>query len=126
MRPMSFAVLSIVSALGCGGSGEVQIGTGTAGIYTFDIGREGDPPGAGVATRFVLKPTVGGNPAGITGWVGDATGAGSVKAAAVYDPNDGDFDDNVTCPSPLSADALFYFEVTGTDGTTSVGSIAMK
>jgi hypothetical protein len=109
----------------CSSTPAVELGTTQVGTYTFDISREGDAPAAGVSTRFVVKPTAGGMPTSITGWVGTATGEGSVKALAVYDSGDGDFDDDLTVPSPLPDGSKFYFDVVSA-AATATGSIDLK
>lgn len=119
-----FGLCCVSSLLACT-TASVPVGTAQVGTYTFDISREGDAPGAGVSTRFVLKPTAGGNPTSITGWVGIATGDGSVKSVAVYDAGDGDFDDNVTVPAPMPTGAKFYFDV-DTNGDVATGSVDLK
>jgi hypothetical protein len=119
-------VASCLSIAACGSdTPEVELGSATVGVYTFDVAREGDAPTAGAHTRFVLKSTAGGNPTSVTGWVGVASGEGSVKTPAVFDPADGDYDDDVTVPSPLPSGAKFYFEVS-TNGAVQLGSIDMK
>ena len=114
------------SLLACGSdTPEVALGSVTVGVYTFDVAREGDAPLAGAHTRFVLKSTAGGNPTSVTGWVGIASGEGSVKAPADYDAADGDYDDDVTVPSPLPSGSKFYFDVS-TNGAVMIGSIDLK
>jgi hypothetical protein len=103
----------------------VSLGSAQVGSYTFDVSREGDAAAAGVSTRFVLKSTAGGNPGSITGWVGIASGDGSVKSVAVYDAGDGDFDDDVTVPSPMPTAAKFFFDVISS-GSVATGSIDLK
>src|SRR5580765_6372899 len=80
-----FGICCLSSVLACSSTPSGELGSAQVGSYTFDVAREGNAPGPGVTTRFVLKPTAGGNPTSITGWVGTAGGEGSVKAAAVYD-----------------------------------------
>ena len=120
-----FAVCCVSSLLACSSTPEVELGSVQVGTYTFDVTREGDAPEAGVTTRFVLKPTAGGNPTSITGWVGTLSGNGSVKAVAVYDAGDGDFDDDVTVPSPMPTGAKFFFDVS-TNGSVVTGSVDLK
>lgn len=120
-----FGICCLSSWLGCSSTPSVELGSVQVGSYTFDVTREGDAPDPGATTRFVLKPTAGGNPTSITGWVGTMTGDGSVKAVAVYDSGDGDFDDDVTVPSPMPTGAKFYFDVT-TNGSVVTGSIDLK
>lgn len=116
-----------ISALvaGCSSSSAVELGTVQAGTYTFEVSREGDAPDPGATTRFVVKPTAGGMPTSVTGWVGTATGEGSEKVLAVYDSGDGDFDDDLTVPSPLPAGSKFYFDVVSASGTVT-GSVDLK
>jgi hypothetical protein len=120
-----FGLCCLSSLLACTSTPSVPLGSVQVASYTFDVAREGDAPGAGVTTRFVLKPTAGGNPTSITGWVGTASGDGSTKAVAVYDAGDGDFDDDVTMPSPMPTGAKFYFDV-NTSGTIATGSVELK
>ena len=114
-----------VLAAACSSTPSVELGTAQVGAYTFEISREGDAPTAGVSTRFVVKPTAGGMPTSVTGWVGTATGEGSVKVLAVYDAADGDFDDDVTVPSPLPDGSKFYFDVVSA-AATGTGSVDLK
>ena len=120
-----FGLCWLSALLACSSTPSVPLGSAQVASYTFDVAREGDAPAPGVTTRFVLKPTAGGNPASITGWVGTASGVGSTKSVAVYDAGDGDFDDDVTVPTPMPADARFYFDVE-TQGNVTTGSIALK
>jgi hypothetical protein len=53
------------------------------------------------------------------------SGDGSLKAVAVYDAGDGDFDDDVTVPSPMPTGAKFFFDVT-TNGSVANGSVDLK
>jgi hypothetical protein len=120
-----FGICCMSSLLACSSEPSVDVGDTQVGTFTFHISREGVAPDPGVTTRFVVKPTAGGKPTAITGWVGSATGEGSVKSAAVFDSGDGDFDDDVMVPSPMPPDAKFYFEVTAA-GAVMVGSVALK
>ena len=121
------ALVLLGTSLGCSSSEtHVDIGDVTVGSYTFHIFREGDPVAAGVDTRLVLKPTAGGNPTSITGWIGVESGDGSEKAAADYDSGDGDYDDNLHCPSPLPDGSKFWFQVVDGNGQTLTGSIDYK
>jgi hypothetical protein len=118
---LSFALISA----GCSStaSDEKPLGSAVVGAYTIDIAQEGSAVAPGAQTRFVLKTTAGGKPTSITGWIGVASGEGSVKKIAVFDEADGDFDDDVVAPTPIPADAKFWFEV-DTAGKKDVGSIA--
>jgi hypothetical protein len=109
----------------CSSTPSVPMGTSTVATFTFDISREGDPAVAGNVPRFVFKPTAGGNPTAITAWVGLASGEGSEKALAVYDSADGDFDDDVTVPTPMPAGSLLFFDV-AVGSVVTTGSIALK
>ncbi len=121
---LGICVLSTI--LACGSSTpSVTIGTVQVGTYSFDITREGDAPTAGVTTRYVLKSNATAQPTSITGWAGIESGEGSVKAVAVFDPADGDFDDDFTVPSPVPSGAKFYFDV-DTDGEDVIGSADLK
>lgn len=124
MKLVSLALVSLLFA--CSSSTPAfTVGTTTAGPYTFDVLREGDAPAAGVTTTMVLKATAGGMPTSITGWIGVASGEGSTKVLAIYDAADGDFDDDVTVPTPMPAGAKYYFEVT-TNSAVVTGSIDLK
>jgi len=121
----SVCAVTLVS-IGCSSSTKdsTPVGTVPAGAFTFEISQEGAAVAPGATSRFVLKPT-GAKPASVTGWIGVASGEGSTKKDAVYDANDGDFDDDVVAPSPLPAGAMFWFTVT--DGAASTtASIAWK
>ncbi len=117
---LSFALISA----GCSStaSDESPLGVATAGAYTFDIAQEGSAVAPGVQTRFVMKATAGGQPTSVTGWIGVESGEGSVKKLAVFDSGDGDFDADVVSPTPIPANAKFWFEV-DTAGKKDVGSI---
>ncbi len=116
---------SLMFAAAACGSNATDIGDVTVGTQSYHVEREGAEPAAGVSTQLVFKPNDGVKPDSIYGWVGLADVEDSAKVLAVYDPNDGDFDDDVTCPSPLPAGSLIYFDVTK-DGVTNTGSIAIK
>lgn len=126
---VSLSALALVAAslVGCGSDEpHVDIGDVTVGTRTFHVFREGDPIAAGASTRLVLKSTAGGNPASITGWIGVESAEGSTKAQANFDAGDGDYDDNLTCPSPLPAGAKFWFTVVDESGQSLTGSIDYK
>lgn len=106
-------------------SSAVPVGTATVGTYTFDIAREGDAPAAGVSTRWVLKPTTGGNPTSIMAWVAGDSTESPTKVLAVYDPADGDFDADVTAPTPMPGHAKLWFDV-DTSGLVLTGSVDVK
>jgi hypothetical protein len=57
-----FGICCLSSVLACTSTPSVELGSVQIGSYTFDVAREGDAPGPGVSTRFVIKPTAGGNP----------------------------------------------------------------
>ena len=119
--------VSSLAAMGCSSSktDSTPVGTLTVGTYTIDIAQEGAAVAPGATSRFVLKSTAGGKPTSITGWIGIASGEGSVKKEASYDANDGDFDDDVVAPKPLPTGAQFWIEV-DTNGHKDVASIAWK
>ena len=119
---LASALLGLSAVAACSDSA-VQVGTTTVGTYTFDISREGDAPGPGVKTRAVVKPTAGGDPTSIMGWVGLADEDDADKVTGVFDSNDGDFDCNLTIPSPEPAGSMFFFDV-DTNGTILTGSVA--
>jgi hypothetical protein len=119
-----FALALVTS--GCSSSStsdEKPLGSVQAGAYTLDIAQEGSAVAPGAQTRFVMKATAGGKPTSITGWIGVASGEGSTKKLATFDQGDGDFDDDVVAPTPIPADAKFWFEI-DTAGKKDVGSIA--
>ena len=76
-------------------------------------------------TRFVIVATAGGMPTSIKGWVGGAEAEDATKTLAVFDPADGDFDDDITVPTPMPANAMFWFDV-DTSGVVVTGSVALK
>ena len=112
-------------AFGACATSAVPVGTATVGTYTLDVSREGDAPGAGVNTRWVLKPTVGGNPTSIKAWVAGDSSESATKVLAVYDPADGDFDADVTAPTPMPGHPKFWFDV-DTNGVVLTGSVDVK
>jgi len=106
---------------GCTSTSATDIGDATmANGQVFHISREGDMPAAGVSTQLVLKPMSGAKPDSVMGWVGAADAPASAKVAATYDPNDGDFDDDVTCPSPLPEGSKIYFDITEGSVTSTI------
>jgi len=106
---------------GCTSTSATDIGDATiASGQTFHISREGDMPAAGVSTQLVLKPMTGVKPDSVMGWVGTADAPASAKVAAKYDSNDGDFDDDITCPSPLPEGAKIYFDITEGSVTSTI------
>ena len=67
-------------------------------------------------------------PTSVDGWSQDRRQSPLRKQdvlPSVFDSNDGDFDTDLTIPSPMPADAMFYFDV-NTGGTVLTGSIALK
>ncbi len=99
-----------------------DMGDVTVGQFTFDVFREGPACAAGVSTDIVVKPVSGGMPDTIVGWVGLASGEGSPMVQSVFDPGDGDFDTDLTCPNPMPAGAEFFFTVDGNE----TGSIDLR
>ncbi len=122
---LSSLIFAGIAVSGACGTSATDIGDVEAGTHSYHVAREGAEPAAGVSTQLVFKPNDGVKADSIYGWVGLADVAMSGKVLAVYDPNDGDFDDDVTCPSPLPAGALIYFDVT-LAGVTNTASIAIK
>jgi len=119
-----FCALCLVAGAACSDSA-TDIGDMTVNGQTFHISREGPMPAAGVSTTLVFKPMGGSKPDSIMGWVGLVNVDASQKVAAIYDSNDGDFDDDVTCPDPLPAGSKIWLEVT-TAAVTTTGSIDIK
>jgi hypothetical protein len=119
-----FVITACVAGCSSSTDDETPVGVITAGVYSVDVHQEGAAVASGVSSRFVMKVT-GGTPTTITGWIGVASGEGSVKKVAVYDSGDGDFDDDVVAPSPIPAGSQFWIEV-DTAGKKDVGSIAWK
>jgi hypothetical protein len=116
-------VVLCLAGVGCGSSA-TDIGDVTVAGTSYHIAREGSEPAAGVSTQMVIKPNDSSKPDMVAGWVGLATDD-AMAVAAVYDPNDGDFDDDIKVQSPLPAGSLFYFVVTK-DSVATTGSIAIK
>jgi hypothetical protein len=111
---------------GCSSTPATDIGDATmANGQVFHISREGDMPAAGVSTQLVVKPASGAKPDSVMGWVGVADAPASAKVAATYDPNDGDFDDDITCPNPLPEGSKIYFDITE-GSTTDTISVDIK
>jgi hypothetical protein len=103
-----------------------DIGDVTVGSASYHISREGDAVAAGVSTDLVVKPAAGDTkPDSVVGWIGLADAADSTKVTGTFDPNDGDFDNDLTCPSPLPAGSQFWFTVT-VAGVPATGSIDYK
>ena len=121
------ALLVAPTALGCSSAKaeDTDLGDVPAGPQTFHVAREGDAVVAGGKTRFVIKVTAGTPPTSLTGWVGVESGEGSLKYKASFDSKDGDFDDDVTAPSPLPAGSKFWLDVDN-NGVKTTGSIALK
>ena len=106
---------------GCTSTSATDIGDATmANGQVFHISREGDMPAAGVMTQLVVKPMSGAKPDSVVGWVGVADAPASAKVAATYDSNDGDFDDDITCPSPLPEGSKIYFDITEGSVTSTI------
>ncbi|MEO7096384.1 MAG: hypothetical protein ABI175_24205 [Polyangiales bacterium] len=127
--PMSFSIAAFTLAttlFGCSSKDDaVALGDMTVGTQTFHVEREGPEVAAGAKTRFVLKVATGAKPTSVTGWVGLESAEGSTKYKAAYDEADGDFDDDVTCPTPLPTGSKIWFDVMNGD-TKTTGSIAIK
>jgi len=122
MKQTSLFLIIAATLCGCASKDQTDIGDTTVGPYTFHIFREGPACTAGVATDIVVKPTAGGKPSSVVGWVGLATPGSSAQVTADYDSGDGDFDTNLTCPDPMPTGAKFFFTVDG----TMTGSIDLK
>jgi hypothetical protein len=116
-------LLALALFAGCGTSA-TDIGDVTVGTTSYHIAREGAEPASGVSTQMVIKPNDGSKPDAVAGWVGLASDS-AMAVPAKYDPNDGDFDDDITVQTPMPSESLFYFTVT-TDGVPLTGSIAFK
>jgi len=129
LLPMSLSIAALALApmmFGCSSKDDATVvGDVTVGTQTLHVEREGAEVAAGAKTRFVLKVTSGAKPTSVTGWVGVESGEGSTKYKANYDEGDGDFDDDVTCPTPLPAGSKIWFDVMNGD-TKTTGSIAIK
>jgi hypothetical protein len=119
-----FAALCLTAGITACGSSATDIGDVTVDGVSYHIAREGAEPAAGVSTQMVIKPNDGSKPDMVAGWVGLATDS-AMAVPAKYDPNDGDFDDDITVQSPLPAGSMFYFVVTKT-GVATTGMIAFK
>jgi hypothetical protein len=119
------SLLTVVALCAGCADDKTDIGDTTVGAISFHVFREGPAAAAGVETTLVLKPITGGMPTSITGWVGVASGEGSTKVRAVFDSGDGDYDDDITCPSPMPAGAKFWFDVDN-GGVVLTGSIDLK
>lgn len=120
----SLAVVAM-SATGCGSTAKDtrDLGDVTVGAYTVHLETEGAAVSPGAVTQFVVKPTAGGKPTSVVGWVGVQTGEGSTKAPGNYDANDGDYDIDVTAPNPIPTGSMFWFQLE-TNGHIDTGSIA--
>jgi hypothetical protein len=116
-------ILSLSLLAGCGTSA-TDIGDVTVGATSYHISREGAEPAAGVSTQMVIKPNDGSKPDSVVGWVGVASDSG-MAVAAKFDPNDGDFDDDITVQTPMPSGSMFFFTVT-TAGVAATGSIELK
>ena len=127
--PMSLSIAALALAptmVGCSSKDDATVvGDVTAGTQTLHVEREGAEVAAGAKTRFVVKVTAGAKPTSVTGWVGLENAEGSTKYKANYDDGDGDFDDDVTCPSPLPAGSRIWFDVMNGDSKVTT-SIAIK
>ncbi|HEY4243946.1 MAG TPA: hypothetical protein VGM88_29230 [Kofleriaceae bacterium] len=120
-----FALASVLVLGACSSDDSHELGTVQMGGYTMKISREGDAPVAGAMTDFVVKPESGGMPTSVKGWIGTSTRMDSAIVDGVYDPDDGDYDHDITVPSPLATDAMWVFEV-DTNGTDATASIAFQ
>jgi hypothetical protein len=118
------AALCLTAGIAACGSSATDIGDVTVDGVSYHIAREGAEPAAGVSTQMVIKPNDGSKPDMVAGWVGLATDT-AMAVTAKYDPNDGDFDDDITVQSPLPAGSMFYITVTKT-GVATTGFIAFK
>lgn len=118
-------LLSLALFGACSSTSATDIGDVTVNGQTIHVAREGDMPAAGVSTQLVFKPMSGAKPDSIVGWVGLAEADASTKVTAVYDSGDGDFDDDITCPTPLPAGSMIWFTVTS-GATVTTASIAIK
>jgi hypothetical protein len=118
-------LLSLALFGACSSTEATDIGDVQVNGQTIHVAREGDMPAAGVSTQLVFKATTGAKPDAVKGWVGLEDAADSTKVAAVYDAGDGDFDDDITCPSPLPPGSKIWFTVTSGE-TVTTASVAIK
>jgi hypothetical protein len=120
-------LLGLAMMFGCTSSSDkTDIGDATVGANSFHIFREGPAAGDGVMTTLVMKATTGAMPTSIVGWIGiSAEAEEAAKVNAVYDAGDGDYDLDMTCPSPFVSGSKFWFAV-DSSGTVATGSIALK
>ncbi|MFT3700582.1 MAG: hypothetical protein QM831_45985 [Kofleriaceae bacterium] len=119
--------LLFASALfaGCA-SNATDIADATVAGHAYHIEREGAEPASGVSTQLVIKPMDESmKPDTVMMWVGLQDADPSTKVAGVFDPNDGDYDVDLTCPNPLPAGSMIWFDIT-LGGVTSTGSVAIK
>jgi hypothetical protein len=98
------------------GLSEVTIGET---VLNVSVGGDIEP---NALLHIDLKHTDGPAPAAIRVWVGDETGAGSVKGLAVG--GNGSFHADAQCPATLSPDAELWIEIEGEDGERIAASMA--
>lgn len=126
-KPRFLLALALGFTCGCSSSSDkTEIGDVAIGANTFHVFREGPAAGAGVMTTFVIKPTSGDIPTAVAGWVGTSGDVpDSAQVAAVFDANDGDYDLDMTCPTPFDPASKLWFSVEHGDVDVT-GSIALK
>ena len=124
MKFLMLSMLVAAFAFGCG-TPSTALGSTTIGGTELMVAQEGTGA-AGSTTRFVIKPTGGrGTIQTVEAWVGIENAEGSTRATASYDPADGDFDADVTVPSPRPANSRVWIRVQFAGSMTNVGSVAL-
>lgn len=126
MKISSLVMIALTTAATACSSSATDIADANVGGHEYHVSREGDEPAAGVSTQLVLKPMdANDKPDTVMMWVGLQDVDASAKVAGVYDPNDGDYDVDLTCPNPLPAGSMIWFDIVE-GGVTSTGSVAIK
>jgi hypothetical protein len=100
---------------------ERELGAVAVGGTTLSIGI-GSEPVAGETVHVHIDHTAGAEPAAIRVWIGDESGAGSMKGKAVASGDT--FHGDAEVPSPMAPGSALWIEVEAADGTRTKGSIA--
>jgi hypothetical protein len=106
---------------------EVSLGTTTIGDDRVECwqGHGGAAPGKEL--HLVVKlPYSDDGATTVRAWIGTEDRLASMVAKGQYAPSHGDYDLHAMAPDPLPGGARWWIEIEKPDGTSSVGSIALK
>lgn len=106
---------------------QIALGTATVGEIEVEAFQGHGEAAPGKELHLVVK--LGESDSGgatVRGWIGTDDRFQSVVALAEYSADEGGYELHAVAPDPLPENASWWIEVEMADGTTHVGSVAMK